>query len=167
MAAALGVCGAALINKARHPDVGWNKEKRKGGDLLEEVEEVVPLWSTSLNNSSRIFAADKTIQDSKKVHVLPPMTFTRTVGGEEEEEEEEETVEEVVEEVAEEVVAAADQVVDDVAAAASVLDETPAAINAAIDAAVDTAAAAVSSSPEPAASSVVETDDQSPKADMS
>lgn len=170
MAAALGVCSAAIINKVRDPGVGWNKAKRKGGDLLDDVEEIVPLWSSSKHNSARIFGSDKTIMDSKFQNVTGPLSFTVKIGAAEEEEEEEqeetpvetvlEAVAEVVEEAGEDVVAVTQHVAEHVAAeiapVVDVMDEAAEVINAAIDAAVDTAVAPADATPaESAASSVI------------
>lgn len=129
MGAALGVCAAALINKARDPTIGWNKSKRSEGQdaLLEGVDEVVPLWSKSSKNSTRIFGHDKSIVESKFKHTTIPEIAV--VKAEEAEEEEEEEADSIAEEVAEELtVAVSTPVVE-------IIDEAPEKIEAAVEAA--------------------------------
>lgn len=88
MAAALGVCGTVMLSKARDPTIGWNKSKRKS-DLYQDVEEVVPLWSTAKNNSTRIFGSSREIMETKKSFTELPDPVTVKIGDADEEEEEE------------------------------------------------------------------------------
>lgn len=131
MAAAVGVCTAALLNKARDPSVTWNKTKRGGGieAQLEGVDEIVPMWSSSKSSSTRIFGGGNPIMDSKIEHRSIPLSVTVPVeGGDEEEKEEEQVAGEVSEE---------QPVLE---AVTELLDETAETINAAVDAAIESAA---------------------------
>lgn len=142
MGAALGVCAAALINKARDPTVGWNKSKRGEGQdaLLEGIDEVVPLWSTSSKNSTRIFGHDKSIIESKFKHTtLPEVVIVKA-----EESEEEEEADSVPEEVAEELTVAVPIV--------EIIDEAPEKIEAAVEAATHSIQETASSAEEAAPS---------------
>ena len=124
MGAALGVCAAALINKARDPTVGWNKSKRGEGQsaLLEGIDEVVPLWSKSSENSTRIFGHDQTIRESKYTHTtIPEITIIKPTEEEEEEEEEVAASEEETSTVADPVM--------------EIIDEAPEKIEAIVEAA--------------------------------
>lgn len=147
MAAAVLVCGAAMTNKIRDPTVTWNKSKRAGGTsaVIEDIDEVVPMWSRAKNSSTEIFSKATYVMDSKHIVSTDGQTFTVTVGEPEEEPEEAPEEEESAEEVE-----------TPVAAALEVVDEAAETINAAVDAAIESAAAAVAETKGTAASSVAE-----------
>lgn len=157
MAAALGVCGAAMLNKVRDPSVTWNKGKRGTGieQQLEGVDEIVPLWSSSKGSSIRIFGSENPIMENKVQYTALPEPITVRIG--EEEEEEEETTPEAEAPADEEVVAETSAPVAAAVAVTEVIDEAAETINAAVDAAIQSAAAVASGASEPAASSVSET----------
>ncbi|KAI0565966.1 hypothetical protein FGB62_13g148 [Gracilaria domingensis] len=148
MAAALGVMTASLINKARHPTVAWNKGRRGTGSLVDDVDEVVPLWSDSKKNSTSIFGADSSIIDSKALGKDDLGTYVVKAAAEEEEEEEEadEQPEAPPAEPAAEEVPVVQPILD-------VIDESAEAINAAVDAAIETAND-ITPAPAPPASAV-------------
>lgn len=124
----MGVCGAALINKASDPSVTWNKSKRISGveAQLEGVDEVVPMWSSSKSSSTRIFGKENPILDSKK-HTVGPISVT--VAAEQHEEENEPEADEVADEPA---VVKSNPVVE-------VMDEAAETVMAAVDAAIQNA----------------------------
>eukprot|EP00177_Eucheuma_denticulatum_P005094 GFKZ01009284.1.p4 GENE.GFKZ01009284.1~~GFKZ01009284.1.p4 ORF type:complete len:194 (+),score=50.49 GFKZ01009284.1:229-810(+) len=161
MAAALGVCGAAILNKVTDPTVTWNKSKRGAGaeSQLDGVDEVVPMWNGAKGSSVRIFGTENPIMENKRSFTQFQDTFVVKIGEEEEEEEEEvgeEEVAVVVEEDASDVVdvAAAEEAAATAAAAVvDVIDEAAETIKAAVDAAI---IASPGDAAEPAASSVVE-----------
>lgn len=169
MAAAIGVCSAALINKARDPSVTWNKAKRTGGDLIDADEENLPMWHYAKNNSARIFSRENVITDYHKINTELPPPITVKIGEAEEpaEEEDEQPADESPAEVqapegetAESGVSSDAEVAAEVAAPVlDVVDEAAETINAAVDAAIESAAAAaaaVAEAPKPAPSSVEE-----------
>lgn len=143
MAAALGVMGAAIINKASSPNVAWNKSKRSSGGLFDDVEEVVPLWHTAKKNSTAIFSSDSGIQDAKKIITDDLGTFVIKTAEEQPEEEEEEQLQPPQEEQLAEPVVDTSAVEAEqpavVQPAFDVIDESVEAINAAVDAAIQTA----------------------------
>lgn len=136
MAAALGAMSAALINKARSPNVAWDKSKRTTGGIFDDVEEIVPLWNSSKKNSTGIFTSDSGIQDSKKIITEDLGTFViKTAEEEPEEEEEEEQIPEPIVETS----AVEQEEPAVVQPAFDIIDESAEAINAAVDAAIQTA----------------------------
>lgn len=133
MVAALGVCGAAMLNKATDPTVTWNKQKRSDGApaQIEDVDEVVPMWASAKGSSIRIFGKENPIMQNKKSFTqLEQDTFVMKAPVDEEEEEEEEPVavadDTVVESAAAEIVKEAKQVLE-------VMDEAAETIKAAVD----------------------------------
>jgi len=118
---------------------------------MEDVEEVVPMWSTKLKgNSTEIFGNSRYIKEINEI-ASEDASFTVVVGDEEEEEEEPE---------AEQEAEAASEPEPEIAAAApalDVVDDAAETINAAVDAAIESASAAVAESTGTAASSVAET----------
>lgn len=166
MVVAIGVCTTALVNKARDPSVIWEKSKRKGQtEVFDGVDEVVPLWSSSKKNSSRIFASENAIMEAKKTHteLPPPVTVTLAAEEDDDEPEDEEQIEEEPVVAIEQSTASEDEPVasseDDIV---DITDEAADTINAAVDAAIESAAnaaataTAVADISEPAASSVAE-----------
>ncbi|CAN8071635.1 unnamed protein product [Agarophyton chilense] len=165
MGAALGVMAVALVNKARSPNVAWNKSKRGSGTLYDDIDEVVPLWNDSKNNSTSIFQASSGIRDSKRQGRSDLGSFVIKAAADEEEEEEEQqqqqqqqqqsdesdeateeqasvaqSVEHVMEQVTNQVSdESAETQASVVQSVAHVLDESADAINAAVDAALRTA----------------------------
>lgn len=168
MAAALGVCGAAMLNKVRDPSVTWNKTKRGAGlvEQLDGVDEIVPMWSSSKNSSIRIFGGENPVRDMKTQHTALPEPITIVVSPEKEEEEaasepdatveEEQNTEEPATEPVEDEPAGEAVTEEAAPAVLEVVDEAAETINAAVDAAIKTAAAAAPETTEPAVSSVSE-----------
>lgn len=152
MAAALGVCGAALLNKARDPSVTWNKTKRSGGveAQLENVDEIVPMWSYSKESAIRIFGKKEgnPILANKKDFISGPISVTIAAADAENAEEDAEVESETEPE------SAAPEPVES-KPVPEVIDEDAAAINAAVDAAMERAAT-IADTTESAAASVAE-----------
>lgn len=110
MVVAVGVCGAALTNKISQPGLIFSKSARKAGiqAQLEGIDEVKPLWSSSINYSSSIFDNSTEIRDNNR----QPSVTTLAESAAEVLQVAEEAVEDAAETVVEAVHAAADAIED-------------------------------------------------------
>ncbi len=114
MVAALGVCGASIVNKLSQPTLTFNKSARKGGifEQFEGIDEVTPgMANWSKSKSQSIFDSSTEIIQNKHEHLVVP-TIEVVDDAEEATEEALAMVAEAVEEAREAVVEAVAETVE-------------------------------------------------------